>query len=106
MMSILVPFDKDEAMTTHNAALEAARAERTIRLWCEQHGIGRRIAGGPWRVSRCALAMLLDGDMAALAAYRARGRGDPLVAPYFARCGLGRLTRAVVATPRPSVFGV
>ena len=46
--------------------------------------IGRRVVGGPWQVSRVALAMLLDGNNAALGAYLSGDRDGPLVAPYFA----------------------
>ena len=61
--------------------------------WCVEHGIGRRVAGGTWKVSKVALAMLLDGDLEALAAYRddgVRGSWEP-VAKFYRRCGLGEL---------------
>ena len=90
---ILVPFDKREAMTLRAAAELAGRSEGTVRMWCERYGIGRRVAGGPWAVSRVALAMLLDGNAEALAAYHAGDRHGPLVAPYFERLGLGALLR-------------
>src|SRR5215204_1268572 len=48
---VLVPFHRTEAISTAEAAELAGKHERTIRLWCEMHGIGRRVAGGPWRVS-------------------------------------------------------
>src|SRR5215218_8766906 len=45
-------------------------------------------------VSRVALAMPLDGDADALAAYLAGDRHGVLVAPYYERLGLGALLRA------------
>src|SRR5215217_7950367 len=90
---VLIPFDHREAITTAIAARIAGRAERTIRLWCEQHHIGRRVGGGPWMVSRIALAMFLDGDDAALAAYLNGDRAGGRVAAYYQRAGLGRLLR-------------
>jgi hypothetical protein len=84
----LVPFAEEERISIGRAAEIAGRSERTIRNWCVEYGIGRRIAGGPWAVSRVALAMLLDGDLNALAAYRDRGeRGSSeIVAGYYRRC--------------------
>ena len=76
---VLVPFDKREAMTLRAAAELAGKSEGTLRMWCLQHDIGRRIAGGVWCVSRIALAMLLDGNAEALAAYHAGDRHGPLV---------------------------
>lgn len=81
---ILVPFDPREAMKVHVAAAAASTCKRTIRNWCDQHGIGRKIAGR-YAISRVALAMHMDGDAAALEAYRGGDRTGPLVAPYFAR---------------------
>ena len=58
-------------MTLRDAARLAGKSEGTVRKWCQQHDIGRRVAGGPWCVYRVALAMLLDGNADALAAYLA-----------------------------------
>ncbi|MBD8901400.1 hypothetical protein MBTS_03980 [Methylobacterium bullatum] len=79
-------------MTTAEAAQQANRTERTIRMWCRDHDIGRRIAGGPWLVSRVALAMFLNGDEAALRAYLAGERQSSSVLAYFAAHGLEELT--------------
>ena len=65
---ILVPYDKREAMTLREAAKLYARSESTIRTLCQRHDVGRRVAGGPWCVSRVAIAMLFDGDVKPLAA--------------------------------------
>jgi len=91
---VLIPFDKREAMTLREAAKLAGKSEGTVRTWCQQHDIGWRVAGGPWCVSRVALAMLLDGDGDALTAYLAGDRHGPLVAAYYERLGLGALLKA------------
>jgi hypothetical protein len=89
----LVPFHVAEGLTLGQAAEIAGKSERTLRNWCVEHGIGRRVAGGAWAVSRVALAMLLDGDRDALICYRdhgVRASYEP-VAKYFYRCDLGEL---------------
>jgi len=86
--SVLVPYDKREALSVRAAAEKAGRSASTIRAWCERYSIARRIAGGNWEVSRVALQMLLDGKMEALAAYHAGDRKSPAVAAYFERFGL------------------
>ena len=84
----LIPFDRREGMTTAEAAQLANRTERTIRMWCRDHDIGRRVAGGPWLVSRIALAMFLNGDAPALRSYLDGDRKSSSVWPYFAAEGL------------------
>jgi hypothetical protein len=91
--SILVPFDAREAMTLRQAALRANKSESTMRSWCIERGLGRRVGDGPWNVSRVALAMFLDGDINALRAYHAGDRSSPLVTQYFERSGLSTLCR-------------
>jgi hypothetical protein len=88
----LVPFHAAESLTAKQAATVAGKSQRTVIRWCVEHGIGRRIAGGDWAVSKVALTMLLDDDMDSLASYRdgARGHYEP-VAKYFHRLGLGDL---------------
>jgi hypothetical protein len=83
----LIPWHRAEAITVTEAATISGRGDRTIRLWCEAHGIGRRV--GRWWVSRPALGMYLEGDQAALAAYRAGDRHSDSVTKYFNRYGLG-----------------
>ncbi|QDM27509.1 helix-turn-helix domain-containing protein [Tardiphaga sp. vice304] len=80
----LVPFERSEAMTLKQAAEIAGRTVNTIRNWCEARAIGRMIAGR-WYVSRAALAMFLDGDHAALAAYFEGDRTSSVVAKYLNR---------------------
>jgi hypothetical protein len=93
---ILCPFDKREGINLKEAADLVVKSESTMRSWCEHHGLGRRIGGGFWMVSKVALAMFLDGDMKALRAYHDRFRTARswLVNP---ECLL--LTRQFVATP-------
>ena len=90
-LQVLVPFDKREGMSLQQAAELAGKSESTIRTWCNVHGIGRRVGGGVWIVSRVALAMHLDGDRKALAAYHNGDRSGDLVGKYFCRCGLSIL---------------
>jgi hypothetical protein len=87
---VLIPYDKQEAITLRQAALIAGRSESTLRSWCQCHYIGRRVAGGPWMVSRVALAMFLDDDARALRAYLAGDRESGLVMSYFRRSGLSQ----------------
>jgi Helix-turn-helix domain len=65
---ILTPYDAREALPISIAAKRACVSSRTMRNWCRDHSLGRRI-GGRWRVSCVALQMYLDGDKRALAAY-------------------------------------
>ena len=86
---ILSPFDKRECISLKEAAAIAGKSESTMRNWCVEHGLGRRIGGGFWMVSKVAMAMFLDGDMKALRAYHWGERTDPCVIAYFERLGLG-----------------
>jgi hypothetical protein len=81
----LIPFDKREGVTLTEAAGVAGKSPSTIRNWCVQHDLGRRVGGGTWVVSKVALAMFLDGDTRALRAYHAGDRSSELVASYFQR---------------------
>lgn len=91
---ILVPFDAREAISLRLAAQRANKSESTMRSWCVEHGLGRRVGEGPWNVSRVALAMFLDGDIKALRAYHAGDRSTPLVTQYFERSGLSMLCKS------------
>jgi hypothetical protein len=86
---ILSPFDKRECISLKEAADIAGKSESTLRAWCEVHGLGRRIGGGTWSVSKIALAMFLDGNEKALRAYHSGDRTSEWVAGYFERAGLG-----------------
>jgi hypothetical protein len=86
------PYNREEAIEVHWAAIEAARSDRAIRNWCDQFGISRRhLAGGRWMISRVALAMLMDGNSVVLDAYLGGQRQGERVASYYHRCGLGHL---------------
>jgi hypothetical protein len=84
---VLRPFHRSEVLSIGEAALTAGRSPRTVREWCLLHDIGRRV-GGRWAVSKVALAMWLDGNKDALAAYLAGDRNSPEIAEYFQRCGV------------------
>jgi hypothetical protein len=85
---ILSPFDRRECISLKEATNVAGKSESTMRGWCDEHGLGRRIGGGTWSVSKVALAMFLDGDTKALRAYHAGNRTGELVAAYFRRAGI------------------
>src|ERR1700677_265267 len=90
----LIPFNVVESLTFEGAAGTAGKTSRTMRRWCIEHGLGRKI-GGAWLVSKVALAMWLEGDDEALAAYRddgVRAQFEP-VARYFRRAGLDELLK-------------
>jgi hypothetical protein len=82
---ILCPFDRRECIDMRTAAKIAGKSESTMRSWCVEHGLGRRVGGGTWSVSKVALAMFLDGDLVALRAYHAGDRSSELVTRYFRR---------------------
>jgi hypothetical protein len=90
---ILVPFNHQECLNLKDAAFIAGRTESTLRNWCDEYGLGRRI-GGKWAVSKVALRMYLEGDLKALRAYHAGDRTDPRVISYFEREGLGVLLQS------------
>ncbi len=91
---ILCPFDKRECISLKEAAGIAGKSESTMPAWVEEHGLGRRIGGGTWSVSRVALAMFLDGDDKALKAYHAGDRASDMVQCYFLRVALNDLSTA------------
>lgn len=87
-LKVLTPYDPREGISLKKAAARAGKSESTLRNWCVQHGLGRRVGGGVWVVSKVALAMFLDGDRRALAAYLAGDRSSSLVKMYFERVGV------------------
>ncbi len=96
---ILLPFDIRECICPKDAAAIAGRSESTLRAWCNERGLVRRIGGGTWSVSKVALAMFLDWDVKALKSYHAGDRTGPIVMPYFERVGLGYLLLARKSQP-------
>ena len=82
-MMILVPYNKRECISLAQGADIAGKSESTMHAWCQQHGLGRRVGGGTWSVSKVALAMFLDGDLNALRAYHAGDRTGELVTRYL-----------------------
>jgi len=87
---VMVPFDARESISVAVAAKLSGKGSNTLRLWAEQHGIGRKI-GGAWHISRVAQQIFLDGDTAALAAYHDGNRTDPAVRSYFELVSCGAL---------------
>ena len=85
---VLIPFDAREGISLAGAGKLAGKSVGTVRGWCVQHGLGRRVGGGVWVVSKVALAMFLDGDLKALTSYLAGGRSSDLVKIYFERVGV------------------
>ena len=90
---ILVPYDIRECISVSHAAQVAGKSESTVRTWCIEKGIARRVAGGPWQVSRVALMMLLDGDLRTLRAYQTGDRESASVIAYYERAGIADLPR-------------
>ena len=89
----LIPFDRRESISIAAAAQRTGRVNRTLRRWCEEYRIGRRIAGGQWMVSVVALEMLLNDDVEALKVYLDGDRRSPVVSAYYDSAGLGALVR-------------
>ena len=83
---ILVPFDPREAIDISKAAERAGKSQSTLRNWCAVYGLGRRVGGGAWVVSKVALAMFLDDSQEALAAYHRGDKSSGLVRKYFDKC--------------------
>ena len=48
----LIPYDKREGIPLNIAAERAGKSPGTIRNWCIEHGIGRRVGSGQWIVSK------------------------------------------------------
>jgi hypothetical protein len=87
---VLRPYHPSEAATVPEAATYARRSVRTVRWWCEEHHLGRRI-GGAWFVSRVALQAFLEGDHEALRLYLQGDRTSPAVTRIYRDLGLGHL---------------
>ena len=85
---VLIPWNRDEAVTITQAAFIAKKSTVTMRGWAAKHHIGRRVGGGAWMISQPALLMLLDDDADSLAAYLSGDRYGDRVRHYFKRCGI------------------
>jgi len=75
------------------AAERAGKSPGTIRNWYIEHGIGLRVGGGRWIISKVALAMFLDGDHEALCRYKSGDRSNDRMVVYFRREGLEGLLK-------------
>ena len=89
----LIPFDPREAMTVDAAAKIAGRDTRTIRNWCAESGIGRRIAGGPWAISKPLFFMLVEDRRRELADYLDGRPLSQIHVQYFERFAIGDLLK-------------
>lgn len=87
---VLRPFIAAEALSVPAAALIAKCSRGTIRNWASRYGIGRRIAGGHWRISAIALQMLLENDEAALTRFITGDRQSECVRTHIERLGFGQ----------------
>ena len=79
---ILTPYTPREACGTSEAAALSGFSRDTVRRLVRKHGLGRPI-GGHLKISRLAWRMFLDGDEAALVAYRRGDFNNPHVARYL-----------------------
>jgi hypothetical protein len=70
---ILCPFDKRECLSLKEATGIAGKSESTVRGWCGEHGLGRRVGGGTWSVSKVALAMFFGRGCKGVAGLPRRG---------------------------------
>jgi hypothetical protein len=105
---ILQPYDPAEAINITVAASRAGKCDRTIRNWCLDRQIGRRIAGR-WAVSAVALDMLLAGDVDSLQAYLAGDRSSARVVSYYIARSIPPpllLRTMTTAVSEPSDFAV
>src|SRR5262249_15557875 len=75
-------YNPAEMISIREAADRSGKSARTVRNWCLDHQIGRRI-GKQWAVSAPALDMFLANDVAGLQDYLAGDRTSERVASYF-----------------------
>ena len=101
---VLVPFDVRERISLAQAAAIAGKSESTVRTWCIERGIGRRVGNGTWAMSCVALQMFLNGDLPALRTYLSGDRQGEAVRSYFIDMGLGDLTNKWSQNSQSSQF--
>jgi hypothetical protein len=89
----LTPFWPEEAFTVKEAGFLTRKSDGTIRSWCQNNFLGRRVGGGSWLVSKVALAAFLDGDKQALNLYLRGDRTSPAVVKYYERLGISHLVK-------------
>ena len=102
---VLRPFHRSEVLSVAEAASVAGKSVRTVRSWCQLHDVGRRV-GGRWAVSKIALAMLLDGNRTALAAYLSGDRQSKIVLEYFRRHAVASPIRLASLTSNTSTAAI
>ena len=84
---VLRPYTRAESRSTEEAAAFCGRTRRTMRNWCVQHNLGRRI-GGVWAMSIVALDLFLSGEHEAHRLYLRGDRQSPAIAAAYARHGV------------------
>src|SRR5258708_28898221 len=65
------------------------KSPSTMRGWCEEHGLGRRVGGGTWMASKVALAMFLVDGLMGFRPYHAGKLAGPPGISFFLRERLG-----------------
>ena len=83
----LSPFRRDLVMTLSDASEHSGRSISTIRAWCAQHHIGRKV-GGAWLVDAVAFDLFIQGRLNALARYLSGDRKHPEIVEAFERLNL------------------
>jgi hypothetical protein len=81
---VLKPFSRAESRTTEEAAAFCGRTRRTMRNWCTQYNLGRRI-GGAWVMSIVALDLFVNDEQEALRHYLSGDRRHPTVVAAYER---------------------
>lgn len=89
--STLIPYDAREAISVRAAAKQSGRCPATIKAWCHNYHIGRRVMGGNLEISRPALAMAQEGQWKILDLYLAGDRSSPEICRFYHGLGLGNL---------------
>lgn len=80
-----------EAITVKDAVFKFDISADTLRRYVRLFSIANQaVPGAPLRISAIGLAMVLDGDHAALSRLRDDDRDHPDVARYFTRLGIPR----------------
>jgi hypothetical protein len=85
----LPPLPEAPPLLMPKVAAALARVdESTIVRWAQRYGIGSQLRKhGPWRIDPLGLQIVMNGDAAALEAYKAGSLDDPAIAPYLAATG-------------------
>ena len=83
----LVPFRLDLVMSLADASERSGRAINTVRTWCAQHHLGRKV-GGTWHIDAIAFELYVDGRFDALERYLNGDRAHPEIVDAFTSLGV------------------